>query len=203
VSISGTRSIQLLGHWLWRWKRERYRFLSIFCRETDNSERISIFNIWSQPSLMNNFVLLLFIVTDPSMKNLRVNHPLLNYIRCSQRQRVSVSLTLRADHSSSWTGSHAPSLHDSESAGYPQVCCSRLNEGTGFDRLRRGHGVRAYNAGSRGALQAGCRCWSFFVDTDAAESHYSGRKDRFLQHSESDMSFLLTSLTSRLYFRSP
>ncbi len=151
---------------------------------------------------MNNFVLLLFIVTDSSMRNLRVNHSLLNYIRCSQRQRVSVSLSLRADHSFSWIESHASSLHDSESARYSQVCCCRLNESTRFDRLRRSHDVRVYNADSRDALQVNCRCWSFFVDTDVAESHYSGRKDRFLQHNESNMSLLLTSLTSKLYFQS-
>jgi len=67
VSISGARSVQLLG----------------------------------QSSLMNNFVILLLIVTDPSMRNLKVDHPLLNYTRCSQRQRASVSLSLQADHSSS------------------------------------------------------------------------------------------------------
>ncbi len=169
--------------------------------EVSISEARSV-QLLGQSSLMNNFVILLFIVTDPSMRNLKVDHSLLNYTRCSQRQCVSVSLSLQADHSFSWTEPHAPSLHGSESARYPQVCCCRLNESTEFDQLRRGHDVRAYNAGSRGALQACCRCWSFFVDTDATKPHYSGRKDRFSQHNGSNMPLLLTSLTSRLYFRS-
>ncbi len=169
--------------------------------EVSISEARSV-QLLGQSSLMNNFVILLLIVTDSSMRNLKVDHSLLNYTRCSQRQRVSVSLSLQADHSFSWIESHAPSLHGSESARYSQVCCCRLNESTRFDQLRRGHGVRAYNAGSRDALQACCRCWSFFVDTDATKSHYSGRKDRFSQHNESNMPLLLTSLTSRLYFRS-
>jgi len=66
--------------------------------EVSISEARSV-QLLGQSSLMNNFVILLLIVTDSSMRNLKVDHSLLNYTRCSQRQRVSVSLSLQADHS--------------------------------------------------------------------------------------------------------
>ena len=46
--------------------------------EVSISEARSV-QLLRQSSLMNNFVILLLIVTDSSMRNLKVNHSLLNY----------------------------------------------------------------------------------------------------------------------------